>query len=107
LAKVGWEARQQLVDQFRAQGWTAQIHHRGQFMVQAQPPIDSNLLFPISQLGSYDRTPGITAYSPSGRGDLADLALHDPSDPNEWLVIAAKSSEQTLHIVRHLVRSDE
>jgi hypothetical protein len=49
----------------------------------------------------------MAAYSPNGRDDLGDLALHDPSDPHEWLVVAAKPSSQTMHIVRHLFRSDE
>ncbi len=49
----------------------------------------------------------ISAISPSGDARGADLAIHDPGDPREWLVVALSVSGDTLQIRRRLYRTDE
>lgn len=45
--------------------------------------------------------------SPSGNANLLDLALYDSSDAKEWLVVATKNTENGIHVIRRIYRTDD
>lgn len=103
----GSRPNRRLVDALNAQGWNAQVVHLGQLITPKQEEVRADFLTWISQFRETEGATWAAGYSPSGRDDLADLALHDPTDPSEWLVVAMKSVGQTLYIVRRLYHFDE
>jgi hypothetical protein len=48
----------------------------------------------------------VSRISPRGGRDFEDLAMLDPSDPREWLLIVAVEQGDELHIYRKLYRGD-
>ncbi len=103
-----------VAEKLAADAWTVWVYHSS--MVDASPPVHhegpddgwpvgdamDKLIQHLSKLGR-----PFTSLAPSGRPDLLDLAMHDASDPREWLVVAVRKTDRELRIVRCLYRTDE
>jgi len=65
----------------------------------------------VPQAISFFRPSYVTGWaamvSPTGNADLLDLAVHDPSDAQEWLVVATKATEHGIHVIRRIYRTDD
>ncbi len=105
---AGKDARHYIVDPLTAQGWTVDVFHLGTATsTYRRADAEETPFAPLSIFRDSDSAVGMAALSPSGRADLRDLALHDPTDPGEWLVVATKSTPGALHIVRRLYHTDD
>ncbi len=82
--------------------WMVDVFHLGR-RPSAMTAIAPNLSF-------FDESNAVgwaAAFSPSGNADLLDVALHDPSDPQEWLVVATKTTDNEIHLIRRIYRTDD
>jgi hypothetical protein len=83
-------------------GWNVELMHRGR--TSDNQPTFAGVFSVLEVAGS---TYPCMALSPCVRGDALDLAVYDPTDPNEVLVIATKYTPGSIHIVRRLYHTDD
>jgi hypothetical protein len=88
-------------------GWNMKIYHLNEGESDSSQKARQSIPHSLSQFQDSDNAFWAAAFSPSGRGDLLDLPLLDPTDRNEWLFVAVKTTAQTRYIVRRLYRTDD
>jgi len=88
--------------------WTVDVFHFGANGVNRRRyPAATEVPQAISFLRPPYATGWAAMISPTGNADLSDLAVHDPSDAQEWLVVATKSTENGIHVIRRIYRTDD